>query len=163
MSSLGPSWAPSETIHNINFCVTLVSGNFLFRTCVAQYAPYTTVSEHGEYYFIEFFSSVRDTWRRYSRFWPQVSIFVGLKRGGKKREIWMMKNLVRDSKVSNPLYMEMERKIYILYKYVNFFFPLFCNFLTWRKGWQIYPLLLCCNKGSGKNYLYNLFIYLFCI
>ncbi len=83
-SSLGPSWAPSETIHNINFCVTLVSGNFLFRTCVAQYAPYTTVSEHGEYYFIEFFSSVRDTCRRYSRFWPQVSIFVGLKRGGKK-------------------------------------------------------------------------------
>jgi hypothetical protein len=37
----------------------------------------------------------------------------GAEKGREKREIWMMKNLVRDSKASVPLYMEMERKIYI--------------------------------------------------
>jgi len=139
--------------------------NFLFRTCVSQYAPQTTVSEHGEY-FIEFFSSVRDICRRYSRFWPQVRVFLWAEKRGKKGNLG-------DEKLGNrfqsfrPIVHGNGEKIFNFLKFsINmwiFFFSLFCNFLTWRKGWQIYPLLLCCNKGSGKKYfiLFYLFIYLF--
>ncbi len=80
---LGPLEPPSETIHNINIFLRFIV-TFLFRTCVSLFAPHTTVSEHGEY-FIEFFSSIRDTCRRYSRFWPQVRVFLWAEKGGEKR------------------------------------------------------------------------------
>jgi len=73
-----------------------------------------------------------------------VRVFLWAEKGGKKREIWVTKNLVTDSKVSIPLYMEMEKKIFILFlilnKYVSFFFLPFLQFSDMKKGLANIPI-----------------------